>query len=138
MQRKHHDNPERARWNQRKYTNDDYSKYDEPGVSGKDQDRGTWINQSQYERQKDFIGKGPQGYKRSDERIYEDVCETLLDSPRVDASDIEVTVREGKVFLRGTVKDRPMKRDAEMVIEHVPGIQDIQNELTFTSTGEKS
>jgi hypothetical protein len=40
-----------------------------------------------------FRGRGPKGYRRSDERIREDVCECLSADDRVDASDIDVTVR---------------------------------------------
>ncbi|HEX2494143.1 MAG TPA: BON domain-containing protein, partial [Steroidobacter sp.] len=46
-------------------------------------------------------GKGPRGYRRSDERIREDVCDVLTDDPRVDASSIEVTVKDCEVTLSG-------------------------------------
>ncbi len=74
-------------------------------------------------------GKGPKGYTRSDERIREHVCETLADDHNVDASDIEVTVKDGEVTLAGTVPDRRMKRMAEDVIYQLPGIQDVHNQL---------
>ncbi len=81
-------------------------------------------------------GKGPKGYKRSDERIREEVCETLTRSPSVDASDIEVEVQEGCVHLKGTVNTRHLKRLAETCIENVAGIDDIQNELRVKKTIE--
>ncbi|HLA12907.1 MAG TPA: hypothetical protein VJ023_20140 [Pyrinomonadaceae bacterium] len=43
-------------------------------------------------------GKGPRGYKRSDERIQEDVNERLTDYDALDASDIEVVVNSGNVI----------------------------------------
>ena len=74
-------------------------------------------------------GKGPQGYTRSDERIRENVCEALTDDDNVDATNIEVTVRNGEVILTGTVDDRFTKRMAEEVVERVSGVKDVQNQL---------
>ncbi|HYG97658.1 MAG TPA: BON domain-containing protein [Terriglobales bacterium] len=76
-----------------------------------------------------FTGVGPKGYKRSDERIREDVCERLMQHPDVDASDIEVAVEHGEVRLSGTVPDRGMKRLSEDAISEIPGVQDVDNGL---------
>ena len=43
-----------------------------------------------------FAGRGPKGYHRSDERIREDVSDRLTDHPDIDATEIEVTVHEGR------------------------------------------
>jgi hypothetical protein len=53
-----------------------------------------------------FRGRGPKGYRRSDDRIREDVCERLTRDDRVDASNIEVTVKDGAVTLSGTTHSR--------------------------------
>lgn len=76
-----------------------------------------------------FSGKGPKNYVRSDERIREDVCDHLTHHPYVDASDIEVTVREGEVTLSGTVDARLVKRAAEEACDHVRGVKDVHNHL---------
>lgn len=78
-----------------------------------------------------FAGKGPRGYQRSDKIIHEDVCDALSLSPDVDASDIEVTVENGIVYLKGSVSDRRTKKMAELEIENVSGVKDVQNHLTF-------
>lgn len=78
---------------------------------------------------RNFTGRGPKGYARSDERIREDVCEALYLHPLVDASDIEVKVHEGHVTLSGTVDSRQAKREAEKSIEHISGVIDVFNEL---------
>jgi osmotically-inducible protein OsmY len=57
-----------------------------------------------------FRGRGPRGYERSSERIYEDVCEGLTEDDRVDASQLEVDVENGIVTLRCTVPDREHKK----------------------------
>lgn len=76
-------------------------------------------------------GRGPKGYTRSDEAIYEDVCETLTLSSLVDASQIEVSVKDGIVYLDGTIKNRQMKKYAELEIDHISGVHDVQNRLDF-------
>lgn len=78
-----------------------------------------------------FRGKGPKGWKRSDERIKEDVNEALFKSYAVDATDIEVDVQDGVVYLRGNVHARGDKREAEDCVEHIPGVVDVQNQLRF-------
>ncbi len=74
-------------------------------------------------------GKGPQGYTRSDDRIKETVCEALHDDDHIDATHIEVVVKNGEVMLTGTVDDRRQKRLAEDLVERLPGVKDIQNQL---------
>jgi osmotically-inducible protein OsmY len=76
-----------------------------------------------------FRGRGPKNYQRTDERIREDVCERLTYDERVDATDIDVDVREGVVRLSGTVDDRYAKRLAEDVAESVRGIRDVENQI---------
>lgn len=76
-----------------------------------------------------FAGKGPKGYKRSDERIREDVCEQLSLHPGIDASEIEVSVRDGEVILTGSVAQRHMKRLAEDVCEDISGVADVSNQI---------
>lgn len=76
-----------------------------------------------------FFGKGPKGWKRSDERIKEEVSEALFRDYHVDASDIEVDVKEGVVTLSGTVESRNAKKAAEVCIENLTGVIDVHNRL---------
>ena len=76
-----------------------------------------------------FRGRGPKNYQRSDDRIREDVCERLTYDERVDATDIDVEVREGVVRLSGTVDDRYAKRLAEDIAESVRGARDVENQI---------
>jgi osmotically-inducible protein OsmY len=86
-----------------------------------------------YSGRQSFVGRGPRGYQRSDDRIREDVCERLTENPWVDASDIEIAVRAGEVTLSGTVRDRTDKREAEDVAEHVSGVREVHNNLRVAS-----
>lgn len=74
-------------------------------------------------------GKGPKGYRRSDERIRDDVSDRLSDDHWLDASDIEVRVENGEVTLSGTVTDRESKRRAERLAESCGGVSDVQNNI---------
>jgi osmotically-inducible protein OsmY len=74
-------------------------------------------------------GKGPKGYKRSDERIREDVSDAIGQDGYVDASDVEVKVEAGIVTLTGTVDERPEKRHLERIAEQIYGVEEVRNEI---------
>lgn len=74
-----------------------------------------------------YAGRGPRGYRRSDERIRDEVCERLTRDALVDATDIEVRVRGGLVRLEGTVQDRAQKHRAEDLAADVSGVVDVEN-----------
>jgi len=74
-------------------------------------------------------GRGPKGYRRSDERILEDLHERLTDDSHIDARNIEITVEDGEVTLAGTVASRWEKRHAEILAEEVSGVGHVQNNL---------
>ena len=79
--------------------------------------------------QANYAGRGPRGYKRSDQRILEEVCDRLTDDPRIDASDIEVNVKSGEVTLAGSVRTREEKRYAEELVERLSGVREVNNHL---------
>ena len=76
-----------------------------------------------------FAGKGPQGYKRSDDRIAEDINEAMTRDHSLDATNISVEVKDGEVVLKGTVSDRESKRCAEELAESCSGVIDVQNQI---------
>ncbi|WP_368744526.1 BON domain-containing protein [Desertibaculum subflavum] len=77
----------------------------------------------------DHRGRGPAGYRRSDERIREDVNDGLTEDPYLDATHIRVQVQDCEVTLDGTVDTRYAKRRAERVVEGVTGVTHVQNNL---------
>lgn len=145
----HRYDPEEMRrneWRFREYARDYDRGYGrEYGERGR-QDRGwwermsdevaSWFGDEEAERRRrmdemtgSHKGKGPRGYKRSDERIREDISDRLTDYSHLDASNIEVTVSEGAVILEGWVDSRWAKRSAEDIVETVSGVQDVRNNL---------
>lgn len=85
-----------------------------------------------------YRGRGPKGYRRSDERIREDVCDQLTDDPWLDASNIEVEVRETEVMLKGAVGNREDKRRAEFLCEAVSGVKNVQNQLRIEDQAQQA
>ena len=78
-------------------------------------------------------GRGPNGYQRADDRIKDDICERLTRHGQIDARDIDITVANGDVTLRGLVESRAAKRQAEDVAESVSGVREVRNELRTSS-----
>lgn len=74
-------------------------------------------------------GKGPRGYRRSPERVFEDVCDRLSQSEWVDASDIEVHVEGETVVLDGSVHSSHERVLASDVIRDISGVGRIANHL---------
>ena len=124
----------RVAWpEQRESYGRDYSRQERGGEWDRDQEqwRGGRARQGrQGSRQGgQFAGRGPKGYKRSDDRIKEDVNEELTRHPDLDASDIEVKVENGEVTLSGTVDARQAKRLAEDLAENCSGVHEVHNHL---------
>ena len=82
-----------------------------------------------------YTGRGPKGYKRSDQQIVEEACQRLERDGDIDASEIEVTAEDGVIRLRGTVDDRQTKRRAEECVESIYGARDVMNELRVSQQG---
>jgi osmotically-inducible protein OsmY len=83
-------------------------------------------------------GKAPKGYKRSDERIKEEICDLLTNAPHVDPSDLEVKVSAGEVTLTGTVEDRMEKRMAEDLASTISGVTEVHNQLRVSQSDRHS
>jgi hypothetical protein len=84
-----------------------------------------------------YTGRGPKGYKRSDQQITEEACQRLERDGEIDASDIEVGAEDGVIRLRGTVQDRASKRRAEECVESIYGVSDVMNELRVARQDEE-
>lgn len=76
-----------------------------------------------------YAGVGPKGYTRSDDRLKEDICESLTRHSDIDASEIEVEVKNGEVTLSGAVPERTMKYLAEDIAERCQGVKDVHNQI---------
>jgi osmotically-inducible protein OsmY len=66
---------------------------------------------------------------RSDDEIARDIRARLRDDPYVDRYEIEVSVINGKAYLRGEVDSWFMRRQAEDAASEIRGVVDIDNAL---------
>lgn len=134
--------------------------YENRGWSDRDREYGQEGNRSWWDKTKDEVsswvgdedaerrrrmdeqragmhrGKGPKGYRRSEERIREDVCERLSEDDRLDASEIQVQVQGEEVILSGSVHDKEQKRRAEDVVESILGVKNVDNRIRVTGRQE--
>jgi osmotically-inducible protein OsmY len=101
----------------------------------------SWFGDEDAERrrrmddQREHRGRGPKGYRRSDERIREDVNDRLSDDYYLDASEVEVAVSNTEVTLTGTVNNRSDKRRAEDLADSVSGVSNVENRLRVKQSG---
>ena len=84
---------------------------------------------SWYGEDRGHSGLGPKGYVRTDARVRDYVCDDLMDDPWLDASAIEVAVKDGEVTLSGTVDSEDARRLAEDVARHAGGVKHVRNNL---------
>ena len=84
-----------------------------------------------------YAGRGPKGYRRSDERIRDEVSDALTADPQVDASEITVQVVSGEVTLSGSVATREQKRRAEDSAERIAGVSDVTNNLRVNKQDDR-
>ncbi|RKF12651.1 BON domain-containing protein [Roseovarius spongiae] len=83
-------------------------------------------------------GRGPRNYRRSDQRIQEDVSDRLTDDRQLDPSDIEISVTDREVTLSGEVDSKWAKRRAEDCADSVTGVEHVQNNLRVARTAGTS
>ena len=82
-----------------------------------------------------YVGLGPQGYSRSDERIREDICDELTRRRDVDPRLVVVTVRDGEVTLEGTVESLKMRRFVDDVASACIGVTQVYDRLRIEHAG---
>lgn len=117
------------------YDRGDYGSQEERGWLDRAADTvASWFGDEEAERrrrmdeQRRYPGRGPKGYRRSDDRIKEDVNDRLSEG-YLDATEIEVSVMNAEVTLTGTVNSRSDKRRAEDIAESVAGVTNVENRI---------
>jgi hypothetical protein len=117
-------------WGNRAYGEGDYRGYGNQ-ERGRDESWGQQLRDAghQVAQRVKRAFRGPKGYKRSDERIREDVSDRLAQQDHLDPSEIEVSVANGEVTLTGTVENRNEKFLAEEIADDVSGVNDVHNQL---------
>jgi osmotically-inducible protein OsmY len=99
--------------------------------------RGSQSSREMGGRTGQHAGKGPKDFRRSDERLREEISEHLMADPDIDASELTVNVKDGEVTLEGSVPDRQTKRDAEDCVENVLGVRQVNNRLRVSESSSR-
>ena len=73
--------------------------------------------------------RGPKGYRRSDERIADDLYRRLSQDDAIDSSDVTFEVRDGVVVLEGTVAERRSRYSIEDAAAACQGVVDVENRI---------
>lgn len=68
--------------------------------------------------------------KATDDRIFDQVRMRLAGDPDVKGGDLEVTVKDGAVTLKGKVGSDKGRHRAEALAKKVKGVKSVDNELT--------
>lgn len=89
---------------------------------------------AELKEQRNFSGVGPKGWQLSDEKLCEKVCEVLTHSYEVDPTEMEVTVEDSVVYLKGFIKSRGMKAVAVDLVYSIPGVEDVFTQLQVKDT----
>lgn len=72
-------------------------------------------------------GHGPRDWRKSDERLREEVCEALAADAWLDARDLNVGVDEGEVVLSGVAPCFEARERAEDIASRVVGVRAVHN-----------
>jgi osmotically-inducible protein OsmY len=79
-------------------------------------------------------GRVARGATHRDAEIARDVSRRLGEHASLDASGVDVRVKDGRVTLEGRVQDPPARHVAELIADAVPGVRGVENRLE-TSRG---
>jgi hyperosmotically inducible protein len=70
----------------------------------------------------------------ADDKIFDQVRQKLANDPDVKGAGFDVTVKNGAVTLKGTVKDERAKEKAERIAKKVKGVTSVTNQLKVFGT----
>jgi BON domain len=71
----------------------------------------------------------PKNLRKSDNVIYEEICELFMQTPKIDATEVDVSVQDGDVTLKGFVDNSAVKALAETLSQQIPGVHGVFNKL---------
>src|SRR5215470_1786510 len=75
------------------------------------------------------------GAKVSDDAIAKDVQDKVSTDPTTKDSPVNVTVKDGKVMLRGTVKDSATQQRMEEIAKAAPGATGVEDQTAVAGAG---
>lgn len=100
-----------------RYEERPHHEYNQPGGPMHPRHHADYGRQQHIQQGKNFAGVGPRGYSPSDDVIKEEVCHKLWEHDAIDASDLEVEVKDSKVIVTGSVPTPEMRELIEDVCD---------------------
>lgn len=82
--------------------------------------------------------RGPKGFRRSDERLKEDLAQALMFHDDIDLSDVSIDVKDAKVTLEGNVPERWMRYAIDDIAESIIGVEEVENGVRVRRTPDRS
>jgi BON domain len=79
---------------------------------------------------------GPKGFRRSDERIQDEIATRLMSRDDIDSSEVVLQVKDARVTLEGTVPERWMRFAIDDVAESVMGVEEVENNVRVQRTAD--
>ena len=121
-----------------------YDDYGAESLYGRGFDEGDWSRTWQRgargsavrTRSGGYRGRAPEGYRRSDERLLEEISERVRDDPYVDGRRISLAVQDGIVRLEGEVEARWIKHHLEHIAARCFGVEDVDNRVSVRRNGD--
>lgn len=83
-----------------------------------------------------FVDGNAKAPKKSDNVIYEEICEILMQTPQIDSTELDVIVQDGDVTLKGFVENREVRALAEEITAEISGVHTVFNQLTAIYNSE--
>jgi hypothetical protein len=74
-------------------------------------------------------GRGPKDWSRDDQRLYEEICERLLQDRLIDARGITVEVEDGVVVLRGEARAAADPLLVQRLVLDTAGVKGLEIDL---------
>jgi hypothetical protein len=107
----------------------------EGGAPGIDQDFGT--DSGSPARAETFSHLMPEGdgdaETPSDRQIREEIMDALAHNENLDVSDVSARVEAGRVTLSGTVDEEMAKEAIEDLVQFIPGVEQVSNDLIVSA-----
>jgi hypothetical protein len=114
----------------------------ERSTGGRGEDFGaddrSWIDvcaDDECEGRPHHAGKGPKTWSRSDQALYEEICERLLRDPLIDARGVSVDVTDGVVAVRGQAAAPADPALIQRLVRETPGVKGAEFDLTVRPRG---
>ena len=73
--------------------------------------------------------RGPNGHRRSDERLLAAIYQQILSTHHIDAGDVSIEVHKRRATLTGSVPERWMRHAIDSLVDRTPDVHYVHNRI---------